>query len=295
MIKCLTCGESKPDSQMSLKRGKPSTPCKSCNNIRGKIYRDKNKDDRKKKAVIYYKENKERILKSHKEYKKTEHAKELRRKAEKLKRLDPIHKKRIAENQKRSNHKHKEKREAARLEYVAVNKDKIKARRKQFEKDNPDHVKAKAKINREKGKEKAKITRKEYVRNNKEKIRQLANDNHRARMTNPLHAMTRRLRGCVTASLKRGHYKKNTLTHKLLGESFEVVPKHLKQTWFKNYGVHLKDDDEYQIDHIIPCAFATNEQEAVELQHYKNLQLLKPEDNLEKADRLDWMLGDNIE
>ena len=46
------------------------------------------------------------------------------------------------------------------------------------------------------------------------------------------------------------------------------------------------------IDHIKPIATAKTEQDVIDLCHYTNLQMLKPEDNLAKSDKEGWTVND---
>ena len=50
------------------------------------------------------------------------------------------------------------------------------------------------------------------------------------------------------------------------------------------------NDEEVEIDHIIPLSIANTEQEIINLCHYSNLQLLKKEDNRFKSNKLNWEL-----
>jgi len=43
----------------------------------------------------------------------------------------------------------------------------------------------------------------------------------------------------------------------------------------------------------VPLSTAKSEDEVLSLCHYENLQLLKPEDNIEKSDSLEWSLDDS--
>ena len=65
---------------------------------------------------------------------------------------------------------------------------------------------------------------------------------------------------------------------------------HLRKTFKDNYGYDWDGQEDVHIDHIIPLATANNEEEVLKLCHYTNLQLLKPEDNMSKQDKLDWKL-----
>ena len=90
------------------------------------------------------------------------------------------------------------------------------------------------------------------------------------------------------ALISRG-YPKNTHTYEIIGCDYNTLWEHLKDSWLKNYGTEW-NGEEYHIDHIVPLATARTEQDVIRLCHYTNLQMLKPEDNLEKRDKLDWTI-----
>jgi hypothetical protein len=90
------------------------------------------------------------------------------------------------------------------------------------------------------------------------------------------------LRHCIASGLRRHGYTKRSKTYQLLGADFATVQAHLIATAVRNYG-HYDPNAEYHIDHVIPNASADNEEELIKLQHYTNLQLLYPIDNLKKG------------
>ena len=102
--------------------------------------------------------------------------------------------------------------------------------------------------------------------------------------TDPLFRLTRRLRAAVRGGLKRQGYTKRSLTYQLLGADSDTVHQHLIDSAIRNYG-SFTDISDYHIDHVIPCASANTEDELIKLQHYTNLQLLTPEDNMKKGDK----------
>jgi 5-methylcytosine-specific restriction endonuclease McrA len=73
----------------------------------------------------------------------------------------------------------------------------------------------------------------------------------------------------------------------LVGCDFKTLQQHLEETWRLNYGT-VYNGEPIHIDHKIPLACATTEDEVLRLSLYTNLQYLKPEDNLLKSDKLDW-------
>ena len=62
------------------------------------------------------------------------------------------------------------------------------------------------------------------------------------------------------------------------------------ETYKNNYGIEWDNIEPIHIDHIKPLKYANTEKEIVKLCHYTNLQLLKAQDNLEKANKLNWEL-----
>lgn len=54
-------------------------------------------------------------------------------------------------------------------------------------------------------------------------------------------------------------------------------------TFINRYGREFQNGEAVHIDHIVPLATATTENDVLRLCHYKNLQLLTAEDNLAKG------------
>lgn len=105
----------------------------------------------------------------------------------------------------------------------------------------------------------------------------------------PLKMFARRIRISIrTAFVRRGKSKK-ARTSKYLGCSFKELYTHLVLSAINNYGLYL-DALDYHIDHIIPMATAKTEEDVIKLNHYNNLQLLYPSDNLTKSDSLGWCM-----
>ena len=69
--------------------------------------------------------------------------------------------------------------------------------------------------------------------------------------------------------MKRQGFSKKSKTASLLGCSFEELQIHLG----------LKQECNYELDHICPCAQAQNEEELIKLQHYSNFRWLSAEEN----------------
>ena len=70
----------------------------------------------------------------------------------------------------------------------------------------------------------------------------------------------------------------------------EFFVEYLLQTFKNNYGYEWDKVEPVHIDHIIPLKYANNEKEVFKYCNYRNLQLLKAEDNLHKGSKLDYTL-----
>lgn len=88
----------------------------------------------------------------------------------------------------------------------------------------------------------------------------------------------------ATVLRQNGGYKKEPL-EAIIGCSFDDLQAHLMQTAIDRYGYWLANEA-YHVDHVIPLAKAQTEAEILALNHFSNLQLLTPVDNLTKGDRV---------
>ena len=160
----------------------------------------------------------------------------------------------------------KEKIKLYREEYLKENKEIIAEKRKEysliFNKNNPDYQKEYRKQNSKEIKTKRNI----YLQVKKE--------------TDPLFKLTCSIRGAIRQSFKRSSYTKNSKTYQILGCSFEEVKQYLEnkfEDWMSwdNRGLYNGTPNYgWDIDHIIPLASATTEDELIKLNHYSNLQPL---------------------
>lgn len=96
-----------------------------------------------------------------------------------------------------------------------------------------------------------------------------------------------RARSVVRSAYTRLGYKKDTATSDLLGCDDTHFMNHLIDSCVARYGSYDPNND-YHIDHILPVATAKTIDDVRRLNHYTNLQLLTPLDNLQKGSRLDF-------
>ena len=142
--------------------------------------------------------------------------------------------------------------------------------------------------------EKDKKNKSDYYINNIEKVkeqhRNLRNKEgyykkkYLLEKNNPFTYKKTLLRKRISASFKVNRWKKNTIAEKVLGCSYQEAINHISLLFVENMSWDNKH--KWHIDHIIPLASATTEEELIKLCHYTNLQPLWAEDNLKKGSKL---------
>jgi hypothetical protein len=187
-------------------------------------------------------------------------------------------------------------------EYRELNKEKIKIIRnisnKKYREKNKEKIKEKIKLYKELNKDKIKISRKKYREKNKEKIKlywkeyyeknkkYLFNQFYKKRNENPLLKLKQSIRCNIKNSFKykRTGFKKNSRTEVILGCTIEEFVIYI-QSQFKK-GMTLENHGQWHLDHIIPLASATTEDEIIKLNHYTNFQPLWAKENIIKRDKI---------
>ena len=100
--------------------------------------------------------------------------------------------------------------------------------------------------------------------------------------TDPLFKLTRNLRTRLRAALnyqRRGNYETSKpSTQDMIGCTFEFFKEYIENLFKPDMTWH-----NVHIDHIIPLASATTEEEAISLMHYTNCQPLWPLENISKG------------
>lgn len=81
-------------------------------------------------------------------------------------------------------------------------------------------------------------------------------------------------------------------TEKILDCTIDYFIKHLLNTYKVNYGNEWDFKTPVHIDHIIPLIIATTKEEVVSLCNFRNLQLLKADDNLKKGCKIIYKKGE---
>lgn len=249
---CKKCNIEKPLTDfVYIKRiDKYKHTCKECMN---KYYRDSGYHK------AYYQKNKEQRKEYNKQYMQDEKNKE-----------------RVKQYKSEYYKQNKEKIQEYKSEYYKQNEKKIKAKFKKYYKENTEQLKQYQKDYRktEGNIEKIRATKKIYKNN------RLQSDE--------LYKITEQVRNMIRWSFYRKGRKKESKTLDIIGCDYNTFYKYLLQTFKDNYGYEWDGKEPVHIDHIIPLATATTEQEIYDLCYYTNLQLLKAQDNLEKGDKIEY-------
>lgn len=93
-----------------------------------------------------------------------------------------------------------------------------------------------------------------------------------------------RLRSRTNAAFRCSKWYKNAGTVTLIGCDFKTAHNHIESQFTGS--MSWENRNEWHIDHIIPLASATTEEELIKLCHYTNLQPLWVEDNLRKGSKI---------
>lgn len=176
----------------------------------------------------------------------------------------------LIEKQKEYNKKHKDKIKQQHDEYYNNNYEQLKEYRKQYYKEHKDDLLNKAS---------------NYYQNNKE-IKKEYQKNRRK--TNKLYNFKLQIRNMINISFKRKRYYKKDTNKKIIGIEINEFVDYLLNTFKNNYGYEWNGIEKVHIDHIIPLSNANTKEEVMKLCNYKNLQLLKAKDNLQKGSKINY-------
>ena len=94
--------------------------------------------------------------------------------------------------------------------------------------------------------------------------------------------LKRQIRNSVRQAFLRRSSSKRCHTEEIVGCTIQELYEHLCRTFEDRYGVAYQGQ-QVHIDHIIPLSLAETKDEIITLNHWSNLQLLTPEDNLAKS------------
>lgn len=220
-----------------------------------KEYYKKWKEDNKDYNKIWKRNNKKELSEEEKEARK-EYMREWRK-----------------NNKKELSEEEKQKKRNYCKEYYQNNKKQINARKKItgkiYYENNNEIILEKKKI---------------YQYNNRDKINLYMRSYHKNRINNDsLYKLKHSIKVAISRSLREKNVIKENHTEEILGCSYNDFKVHLEkqfESWmnWNNYG-NPKDkifepNKTWDIDHIIPLASATIEEEVIKLNHYTNLRPL---------------------
>lgn len=257
--KCTKCKEDKLTSEFHLDSSKQfgvASRCKGCM----KEFRDLNKTEIREKTKKYALSNPDKISASRVKYNENNRDKERIR----VKKYRDSNKEKIAKSDKLYNETKRDK--------EAV-KARNKALREKYLLDNAEYIKNK----KDAKKRENEIKKIAFNKNNNIRIKERRINDSLFRMKDTLRARTRK-------AFRNKYNKKNT-NSELLGISYESLYTYIESMFTEGmswdlFGKHI------HIDHIIPLASASTEDELIKLCHYTNLQPLWAEDNIRKGDSM---------
>ena len=164
--------------------------------------------------------------------------------------------------------------------YCAMCKTCHREKTKKYYKKNKEILIEYHKQYREKNKDKIKI----YLKQNRKKINEIQKKyQHTKRNEDKLHKLKGNISTRIYHAIK-GKYKKKKRTIEYLGCSI-LFYKGFLQKQFKE-GMTWENYGEWHIDHIVPLASASTEEELIKLFHYTNTQPLWAEENIKKANKI---------
>jgi hypothetical protein len=121
----------------------------------------------------------------------------------------------------------------------------------------------------------------EYFQRVKEKRAELAREKYR---NDPMHALKCRLRLRTRLAIQAKGFTKKSRIRQILGCDDVTLKNHIEALFTE--GMSWDNRGEWHVDHKIPLALATTEEELLQLCHYSNLQPLWAADNFAKGGRI---------
>lgn len=98
--------------------------------------------------------------------------------------------------------------------------------------------------------------------------------------SDPAYALRSRLRKRIKKALDARGLRKRVGTTSIVGCSWDELRGHIEAQF--SPGMRWDNRGQWHVDHIVPMALATTEQDVIDLNHYSNLRPLWGEDNLRK-------------
>jgi hypothetical protein len=181
---------------------------------------------------------------------------------QKKKQYREANKEKVSKQQKKYYLANKEKALEYNKQYYLANKEKLTKQNKQYKEANKEKIK-------------------QYLQSNKEKLNQYYKKRH---STDSIFKFKFNVRNLIKNSFKRTNHRKATRTEQILGCSLDFFKVYISNQFQK--GMSLDNHGKWHLDHIIPLATATTEEDVIRLNHYTNFQPLWADDNLKKSNKI---------
>lgn len=174
-------------------------------------------------------------------------------------------------------------------DYNDKNRDELLSKRKKYRLENIEKVREQGRIWAINNPEKIKSSKQKLMIKNKEKYYAKTYERNSARRkTDSFYNLKCRLSHRVRLAMKGVGLKKSKRTIEMIGCAWEDLVKHLERQF--TTGMSWDNRSEWHIDHIIPLATATCEDDIIRLNHFTNLRPLWAEDNLRKSNKLEHLI-----
>ena len=174
-----------------------------------------------------------------------------------------------------------EKTKASAQKSYAKHREARKARVKKYADQNREKIR-KYHRDRRQGPERDKLLEAKRENNRKHKDKTNAYFRKR-RQVDPLFDLSCRCRMRIVSAFRYGGWKKKCKTSEMIGCSWEELKEHIESQFTD--GMSWDNRSEWHVDHRLPLAAATTEEEVLKLCHYTNLQPMWKKDNLCKSDK----------
>jgi hypothetical protein len=269
---CIKCKQKLEDICFSKRKSSKSGlsyNCKKCEKENRKEYRKNNRERILKIKREYYNEHREEIIKESKEYNK-KHKKEIELNRNKWTENNPNYNK----------------------EYYKNNREILLNNVKEYRKNNKEKIRNTKREYRKSHKEKVNELNRRYYKKYKIRLRERKRNYNRNKLRNDTnYKLISNIRTRVWIAIKNN--QKSVHTIELIGCSIQNLKYWLQWTAIKNgylnFNINNYKGKEFHIDHIVPCYMfnMSDPNQQRECFNWRNMQILKAEENLIKNNKVD--------
>lgn len=163
--------------------------------------------------------------------------------------------------------------------YYKKNKEKLLLKKQEYRRNNPEKYREETKKYYEKTKTIQNLKKKKWIIENREIYNQYYKT---MKKNNPIYKVSCAVRSRINKFLKIKNIKKKNSTFDLIGCSPEFLKEYIEKQFTEGMTWENHGQFGWHIDHIIPLSSGTTDEEIRQLCHYKNLQPLWWNENLDK-------------